>query len=63
MRWVLGSARATGPRRVYGFKPQRRLSDDARGRDRPINRRVEAALTVLGAAFSVTEPLAVTEPA
>jgi len=24
---------------------------------------VEAALTVLGAAFSVTEPLAVTEPA
>jgi len=39
------------------------VSDDARGRDRPINRRVEAALTVLGAAFSVTEPLAVTEPA
>ncbi len=39
------------------------VSDDARGRDRPINRRLEAALKVLGAAFSVTEPLAVAEPA
>jgi len=24
VRWVLGSARAAGPRRVHGFKPQRR---------------------------------------
>jgi len=35
------------------------VSDDARGRDHPINRRLEAELERLHAAFSVTEPLAV----
>ena len=35
------------------------VSDDARGRDHPINRRLEAELARLDAAFSVTEPLAV----
>lgn len=35
------------------------VSDDARGRDHPINRLLEAELERLGAAFSVTEPLAV----
>ena len=35
------------------------VSDDARGRDHPINRRLEAELERLEAAFFVTEPLAV----
>ena len=35
------------------------VSDDARGRDHPINRRIEAELARLDAAFFVTEPLAV----
>jgi len=35
------------------------VSDDARGRDHPINRLLEAELERLEAAFSVTEPLAV----
>jgi len=35
------------------------VSDDARGRDHPINRRLEAELARLEAAYSVTEPLAV----
>ena len=35
------------------------VSDDARGRDHPINRQLEAELVRLEAAFSVTEPLAV----
>jgi hypothetical protein len=39
------------------------VSDDARGRDHPINRRLEAALKRLDAPFSVTEPLAVADPA
>ena len=35
------------------------VSDDASGRDHSINRRLEAELARLDAAFSVTEPLAV----
>ena len=35
------------------------VSDDAHGRDHPINRQLEAELARLKAAFSVTEPLAV----
>ena len=35
------------------------VSDDARGRDHPINRDLEAELDRLDAAYSVTEPLAV----
>jgi hypothetical protein len=35
------------------------VSDDARGRDHPINHRLEAELKRLDATFSVTEPLAV----
>lgn len=35
------------------------VSDDARGRNHPINRRLEAELERLRATFSVTEPLAV----
>jgi hypothetical protein len=35
------------------------VSDDARGRDHAINRRLEAELERLNATFSVTEPLAV----
>jgi len=60
-----GSARTWSGRLVLEAEATHILivSDDARGRDRPINRRLEAALKVLGAAFSVTEPLAVAEPA
>ena len=39
------------------------VSDDARGRDHPINRRLEAELERLDAAFAVTEPLAVADHA
>ena len=39
------------------------VSDDAAGRDHPINRRLEAELERLEAAFSVTEPLAVADHA
>ncbi len=35
------------------------IVSDGRGQDHPINRRLEAELERLGAAFSVTEPLAV----
>lgn len=35
------------------------VSDDVRGRDHAINRRLEAELQRLGAVYSVTEPLAV----
>ena len=35
------------------------VSDDARGRDHPINRRLEAELERLDAGYCVTEPLAV----
>ncbi len=35
------------------------VSDNARGRDHPINRQLEAELRRLEAAYSVTEPLAV----
>ncbi len=35
------------------------IVSDARGRDHPINRRLEAELERLDVAFSVTEPLAV----
>ncbi len=36
------------------------IVSDARGRDHPVNRRLEAELERLEVAFSVTEPLAVT---
>ena len=36
------------------------IVSDARGRDHPVNRRLEAELARLAVAFSVTEPLAVT---
>jgi len=39
------------------------VSDDVRGRDHPINRQLEAELGRLGAAYVVTEPLAVADHA
>jgi hypothetical protein len=56
-----GSARIWSARLVLERRATRILivSDDARGRDHSINRRLEAELERLDAAFTVTEPLAV----
>lgn len=56
-----GSARAWSGRLVLERDATHILivSDDARGRDHPINRQLEAELQRLEVSFSVTEPLAV----
>jgi hypothetical protein len=56
-----GSARTWSGRLVLERRATHILivSDDARGRDHPINRQLEAELERIEAAFFVTEPLAV----
>jgi len=56
-----GDARAWSGRLVLERRATHILivSDDARGRNHPINHRLEAELKRLNATFSVTEPLAV----